>query len=98
MYEVLRWIALAILWACIAFNVWVIFRNARLIKQLRAERERLSAQLRFLSGKPPVIFCYECEYFDKATINDKGYLICPASGMDITGHDYCSYAERKHSA
>jgi hypothetical protein len=26
--------------------------------------------------------------------NEKGFLICPASGMEITETDYCSYGER----
>ena len=42
-----------------------------------------------------VVRCSECEYGKKATINDKGFKICPASGMEITDNDYCSYGERK---
>lgn len=43
----------------------------------------------------PVIKCKECKYFGDAKINKKGYLICPASGMEIGADDFCSYAERK---
>lgn len=39
----------------------------------------------------PVVRCKDCEYSVEAWVNEKGFLICPASGMDITGDDYCSY-------
>lgn len=42
-----------------------------------------------------VVRCWACPYFAEANINSKGFLICPASGMEITGMDYCSYGERK---
>lgn len=42
----------------------------------------------------PVVRCGECEYRKDARVNKKGFLICPASGMEITDHDYCSYGER----
>ena len=42
-----------------------------------------------------VVWCSECEYGNKATINDKGFKICPVSGMEITDNDYCSYGERR---
>lgn len=41
----------------------------------------------------PVIRCKNCYYRKRAKINEKGYLICPASGMEITDRDYCSWAE-----
>lgn len=43
----------------------------------------------------PVVRCGECMYRQKAKVNRKGFLICPASGMEITDDDYCSYGERK---
>lgn len=43
----------------------------------------------------PVIRCEECRYYQNAKINKNGFLICPASGMEITEDDYCSYGERK---
>ena len=43
----------------------------------------------------PVVRCQYCAYFAEAKFNNKGFLICPASGMEITGMDYCSYGERK---
>lgn len=44
-----------------------------------------------------VIRCEECRYYQNAKINKKGFLICPASGMEITEDDYCSYGERKEA-
>ena len=42
-----------------------------------------------------VVKCSECVNGKKAVINDKGFKICPVSGMEITDNDYCSYGERK---
>ena len=41
-----------------------------------------------------VTFCKDCRYYQDAKVNEKGFLICPASGMEITKTDYCSYGER----
>lgn len=38
-----------------------------------------------------VVYCKYCKYSDGATVNEKGFLICPASGMEITEYDFCSY-------
>lgn len=37
--------------------------------------------------------CKTCEYKKRAYVNEKGFLICPASGMEITDDDFCSYYE-----
>lgn len=42
-----------------------------------------------------VVRCKDCKYYDEATVNEKGFLICPASGMEITEYDFCSYGEKK---
>lgn len=42
-----------------------------------------------------IVHCGECEYYKEAKVNKKGYLICPASGMEITERDFCSYGERR---
>lgn len=42
-----------------------------------------------------VVRCKDCKYFQTAKVNNKGFLICPASGMEITETDYCSYGKRK---
>lgn len=42
-----------------------------------------------------LVHCKNCIYGEEAKENDKGFLICPASGMEITDNDFCSYGERK---
>lgn len=42
-----------------------------------------------------VTFCKDCRYYQDAKVNEKGFLICPASGMEITVTDFCSYGQRK---
>lgn len=42
-----------------------------------------------------IVRCKDCEYKKKASYNEKGFLICPASGMEITDNDFCSYGEKK---
>ena len=42
-----------------------------------------------------VVRCKDCNYFCKSTVNKKGFLICPASGMEITDNDFCSYGVKK---
>lgn len=41
-----------------------------------------------------VVRCKDCRYYQDAKINKKGFLICPASGMEISETDYCSYGAR----
>lgn len=38
--------------------------------------------------------CVKCKYYHEANFDDKGFLICPACGMDITAWDFCSYFEK----
>ena len=45
----------------------------------------------------PVVRCKECKYMPN-TANANGFLICKASGMEITDDDFCSYGERKEGA
>ena len=40
-----------------------------------------------------IINCSECKFMLDAQQDKKGFLICPASGMKIADHDFCSYAE-----
>lgn len=42
----------------------------------------------------PVTRCKGCKYFDKAAPNDKGFCICPASGMEIVAELTYSVAEK----
>lgn len=44
---------------------------------------------------PTIGRCKDCANKEKATVNAKGFLICPASGMEITDDDFCSYFEPK---
>ena len=44
---------------------------------------------------PPVGRCGECKAKEEAVVNDKGFLVCPASGMEITDNDFYSYFEPK---
>lgn len=44
-----------------------------------------------------VVLCNQCTYWENAKANKKGFLICPASGMEITADDFCSYGERKNN-
>ena len=41
-----------------------------------------------------VVRCKNCRYYPTTKVNEKGFLICPASSMEITEADYCSYGER----
>lgn len=45
----------------------------------------------------PVVRCRDCVHWREAVTNDKGFLICPASGMEITESDFCSYGEREEN-
>ena len=45
----------------------------------------------------PVVRCKDCVHWREAVTNDKGFLICPASGMEITESDFCSYGEREET-
>lgn len=42
-----------------------------------------------------VVRCKDCRYYQDSKVNEKGFLICPASSMEITETGYCSYGERK---
>lgn len=41
-----------------------------------------------------VVRCKDCTYWLNAEVNEKGFVICPASGMEITEDDFCSYGEK----
>ena len=52
-----------------------------------------------ISGTPvidavEVVFCKNCIYRATAKVNCKGFTICPASNMEITDNDYCSYGAK----
>lgn len=41
-----------------------------------------------------MVRCKDCTYWLDAKENEKGFFICPASGMEITEDDFCSYGEK----
>ena len=43
----------------------------------------------------PVVRCKDCTFKEKAEVNSKDFRICPASGMEITDDDFCSYGDGK---
>lgn len=63
---------------------------------LEPEKIELLAKQRTLptADVAEVVRCKDCQYYQDAKINKKGFLICPASGMEIAETDYCSYGER----
>jgi hypothetical protein len=78
------------------------FAGKLLQKQFEKQSDKItiSEVIRLVNSQPKadvveVIRCKNCEYWDKRTVNDKGFVICPVSGMEIHTEDYCSYGERK---
>lgn len=41
-----------------------------------------------------VVRCKDCLHFEYAKVNEKGFLICPNTGMDIWDECYCAHGER----
>lgn len=65
-------------------------------KQLRRERDQAVEELHRNTDAVPVVRCKDCVYKASAEVID-GFLICPASGMEICDVDFCSYGERKEN-
>lgn len=72
------------------------------IERETVRRAHIKASLttRLIDAQPAadvveVTFCKDCRYYQDAKVNEKGFLICPASGMEITETDFCSYGQRK---
>ena len=65
-------------------------------KQLRRERDQAVEELHRNTDAVPVVRCKDCVYKASAEVID-GFLICPASGMEICDDDFCSYGERKEN-
>lgn len=76
---------------------WIIYHDCKIAGHMRIEsKTRFNLILKWNTRPmPPIGRCKDCAYKEKATVNDKGFLICPASGMEITDEDYCSYFEPK---
>lgn len=65
-------------------------------KQLRRERDQAVEELHRNTDAVPVVRCKDCVYKASAEVID-GFLICPASGMEICDDDFCSYGKRKEN-
>ena len=63
---------------------------------LRHERDQAVEELHRNTDAVPVVRCKDCVYKASAEVID-GFLICPASGMEICDDDFCSYGERKEN-
>ena len=69
-------------------------------KSCGADKELIDAIIFRINMNPTayvveVVRCKDCKYLEEAYVNAKGFLLCPASGMDITDMDFCSYGERR---
>ncbi len=63
-------------------------------KQLRRERDQAVEELHRNTDAVPVVRCKDCVYKASAEVID-GFLICPASGMEICDDDFCSYGKEE---
>jgi len=81
----------------------IAFLNKNTLGKLRAELDRLKRErdqaveeLHRNTDAVPVVRCKDCVYKASAEVID-GFLICPASRMEICDDDFCSHGERKES-
>jgi hypothetical protein len=61
---------------------------------VHAKIQRLIADTPTVEDAVQVVRCKDCEHFEAATVNKKGFLICPNTGMDIWDECYCAHGER----
>lgn len=61
------------------------------------QRECFTVALAALREQAEIVKCKNCIYQKDAKVNCKGFIICPASNMEITDDDYCSYGKRRES-
>ena len=73
-----------------------IIRLGQECSRLKRERDQAVEELHRNTNAVPVVRCKDCVYKASAEVID-GFLICPASGMEICDDDFCSYGERKES-
>lgn len=70
---------------------WIDFQGNILTAPARQIADYLISK-----GTTIPVRCGECIYMEEA-YEKNGFLICPASGMEITNTDFCSYGERKEN-
>ena len=77
--------------------VMPVVDKEELLRALHYDRDQYDKG--FADGKKAaaeeLVRCKDCAYMPEAKVNKKGFLICPASGMEITDDDFCSYGERR---
>lgn len=61
---------------------------------VHAKIQRLIADTPTVEDAVQVVRCKDCMHFEGATVNAKGFLICPNTGMDIWDECYCAHGER----
>lgn len=74
---------------------WIIYHDCKIAGHMRVKaKTRFDLILKWNTRpEPPIGRCKDCAYKQKASVNDKGFLICPASGVEITDYDFCGYFE-----
>lgn len=67
----------------------------RIVNHIVHEKiQRIIADTPTVENAVQVVRCKDCEHFEGATVNSKGFLICPNTGMDIWDECYCAHGER----
>ena len=62
---------------------------------VHAKIQRLIADTPTVEDTVQVVRCKDCIHFEDATVNAKGFLICPNTGMDIWDECYCAHGEKR---
>lgn len=73
--------------ALVSVVICAVIYAAALVWAFASNKLRRSTKL--------VTRCKDCVHADLATFNNKGFLICPVSGMGIYPDSFCSCGERK---
>ena len=76
---------------------WKITDEAkRVINSIVHEKiQRLIADTPTVEDAVLVVRCKDCIHFEDATVNKKGFVICPNTGMDIWDECYCAHGEKR---
>lgn len=61
---------------------------------VHAKIQRRIADTPTVENVEQVVRCKDCLHFEGATVNAKGFFICPNTGMDIWDECYCAHGER----